>query len=175
MVCARKDWLEHRYKVRLFAAPPAPGLGDEEVREGESEGHGTESEEDDVAPAVEENLQTRSCKRLPWDAQIKDPSRVNEFLHVDRYKRRWPMIPPEELEASSVRHPLYPEYRWLLHTRRVPMASAGVGDERESVWMCWDCRGCLCSPRPTFPKYALANDRWGGREHPLYQNLTPAT
>ena len=65
VVCARKDWLEHRYKVRLFAAPPAPGVGTEEEREGDSEGHGTESEEDDVDPAGKENLQERSCKRLP--------------------------------------------------------------------------------------------------------------
>ena len=41
--------------------------------------------------------------------------------------RGGPFIPVEELHASSVQHPRYPQYRWLVHTRRVPMIVADAG------------------------------------------------
>ena len=34
---------------------------------------------------------------------------------------RWPLIPVEQLHASSVQHPDHPEWRWLLHSRRIPV------------------------------------------------------
>ena len=30
---------------------------------------------------------------------------------------------------------------------------------------------CLCHRKPSLPQRALANDLWGGQEHPLYQKL----
>ena len=64
------------------------------------------------------------------------------FLH------RMPLIPEEELLASSRRHPLHPDMVWLLHARRVPAlpcqgaAEAGVEqpgpvtrDPDQPVWM----------------------------------------
>ena len=36
------------------------------------------------------------------------------------YMQRMPLVPEEELLASSRRHPLHPAMTWLLHTRRVP-------------------------------------------------------
>ena len=40
---------------------------------------------------------------------------IQKFLAVEKYQERWPLIPAAELHASSVRHPMHPECRWL-HT-----------------------------------------------------------
>ena len=37
-----------------------------------------------------------------------DPPRIHELLDVDLYHRAMPLIPLEELHASSVQHPDYP-------------------------------------------------------------------
>ena len=59
---------------------------------------------------------------------VQSPALVHKLLDVDRYSQRWPLIPPEELHASSVQHPEHPEWRWLLHSRRVPVeAPADLG------------------------------------------------
>ncbi len=51
---------------------------------------------------------------------------------------------------------------------------AGVGDANETALICKVCRDCLCTDAPEMPWCALANLLWGGREHPLYQNLSEA-
>ena len=38
--------------------------------------------------------------------------------------------PPEHLHASSVQHPQHPEWRWLLHTRRIPVLAASDVSQR---------------------------------------------
>ena len=82
------------------------------------------------------------------------------------YARRWPKIPKHELFASSVPHPHRPEWRWLLHTRRVgdvPLDEAGAAPP---VHVCHDCGHQLSAgePRKVFmPRFALANDNWTGR------------
>ena len=57
--------------------------------------------------------------------------------------------------------------------------TAGVGDERECVRMCWDCRSCICRARPTLPQYAVANslvnDRCQGRFCPSPPNQDSTT
>ena len=129
-----------------------------------------------------------------------DAARINDFLGVEHYAKAMPRIPLEELHASSVQHPRYPEYRYLLHTRRVPTMQtsgrdgaaepvqkadvggqalprcAGVGVEESVVWICRECRDALCvKVSPSMPGPALANLMWGGREHPEYQDLSEAT
>ena len=49
---------------------------------------------------------------------------------------------------------------------------AGVGDLDKTAWLCHECAAHLCRKSPKMPPRALANWNWGGREHPLYQNLT---
>ena len=49
---------------------------------------------------------------------------VNRFLATSHYAALMPLIPEEELYASSVQHPRHPEMTWLLHTRRVPCITA---------------------------------------------------
>ena len=44
---------------------------------------------------------------------------------------------------------------------------AGIGRADADAFICSDCRDDLCIRRPRMPKFALANDFWIGREHPL--------
>ena len=82
---------------------------------------------------------------------MQAPEAAHAFLNVERYAERWPLIPEEELHASSVQHPRHPGWHWLLHSRRVPVlpckaaaevvadarpACAGIGDSTAQVWSC---------------------------------------
>ena len=60
---------------------------------------------------------------------LQNPELVHKLLNVDRYGLRWPLIPSEELHASSVQHPEHPGWRWLLHSRRVPVESPAEATE----------------------------------------------
>ena len=52
---------------------------------------------------------------------------------------------------------------------------AGVGDPEQTAWLCHECAAHLCRLDPKMPPQALANWNWGGRQHPLYKDLTMAT
>ena len=115
--------------------------------------------------------------------------KIHALLNVEDYQELVKLCPPEELHGSSVQHPLDASKRWLLNTRRVKVLEqqkaedtregrprcAGVGDPEEEAWLCHECASYLCHPEPKMPPKALANVNWGGREHPLYQNLTMST
>ena len=58
---------------------------------------------------------------------VIDAHAINELLDVNKYIEAWPQFPTEELNASSVQHPSYPKYRWLLNTRRVPAQASASG------------------------------------------------
>ena len=52
---------------------------------------------------------------------------------------------------------------------------AGISDEEKFVSLCRECPDALCHKKAIgMPGPALANLMWGGREHPLYQNLSAA-
>ena len=85
------------------------------------------------------------------------------------------------MEAVIVRKP------GLLHSRRVLCepgtlldvsqgrpACAGIGARDATARICRACRGALCIQKPRFPSRSLANLMCGGREHPMYQQLTDA-
>ena len=46
---------------------------------------------------------------------------IDALLDVGKNSKAWPLIPLEELHASSIQHSARLDYRWLLNTRRVPM------------------------------------------------------
>ena len=121
-VCAQKDYLEHRHKLSLFGAVP-------EERVSEHCADAASDQED--APEGEANARpTRTLVKHRGVYYLQSPELVQKLLDVDRYRQRWPLIPPEELHASSVQHPEHPEWRWLLHSRRVPVeasADSAVG------------------------------------------------
>ena len=94
-------------------------------------------------------------------------------LSVKDYSIAWPLIPAEELNASSVAFPHLDsdgnetKTQILLHKRRVPDAAlTGV----EKVPVCTECRTYLWKRSPSMPKYALANWLWLGRPPPLLRS-----
>ena len=123
--CARLDWLERRYKLSLFGEAPEPSAGansgglcavDGDVKGSEGEPAGSEEEEEE-----EKSRGRQRLLQVRGECYLRDPEKVAELLAVDRYSKRWPLIPTQELEAPSVRHPRETSRRWLLHARRVPM------------------------------------------------------
>ncbi len=149
-VCARSFWAEDLFEMDLFARP-------EEQRQ-DSEQPADDAESD--APPPVETTQRRFAVAPPCAAK------VNALLSIKEYARRWPKIPKHELFASSVQHPHKPEWRWLLHTRRVGDLSLDENGRAPPVHVCHECGKDLSgtSPNEVFmPKYALANDNWIGR------------
>ena len=130
--------------------------------------------------------------------QNKNKTKVDELLSVRHYTDRMPLIPEEDRHASSEQHRFHKHCRWLLHTRRATLEEkedeekeetlgaaaedaedlplcAGVGDPDAADWTCRECRDALCHVNAiNMPRPALANLMWGGRKHPLYQNLSNA-
>jgi len=192
-ICAQKDFLEHRHKLCLFGDVPAAGAiqpdaeqEDEEAEEQEAEQHGWRRA---TTPAAASYIKHKGAY------YIQSPEKVQQLLNVERYAERWPLIPVQELHASSVRHPNEKGWRWLLHSRRVPLTqeaeptggvlqpadmaeapmSAGVGDPEGFVWACWDCTSSLCRKKPEMPLNALANDNWIGREREHVRSASKGT
>ena len=114
--CARTDWLEHRFKLRLFAEPPAATVSEDAAAEPDPE----QEKLDEDRPRTPAKLKRHG------QYYIQSPQLVHQLLDVNRYAQRWPLIPPQELHASSIEHPSQKDsdgnnFRWLLHTRRVPV------------------------------------------------------
>ncbi|MCP4965331.1 MAG: hypothetical protein GY926_08845, partial [bacterium] len=161
-LCQQRDFIEYRHKLSLFGTPPPVC-------------------ERTAADALASVLTKRDDVYY-----IQSPDRVHELLDVERYARRWPLIPAEELHASSVQHPGNELWRWLLHVRRVPTAGApdsadtrppcaGIGDETALIFACWDCLVDIAAKKPKMPFNACANDNWIGRERLHVREASPAT
>ena len=188
-ICARKDWLEHRFKLRLFAEPPTAPVSEDAAAELDAE----QEELDEDCKRSEATARTSAKLTRHGHYFIQSPQLVHQFLDVNRYAQRWPLIPPQELHASSVEHPSEKDsdgnsYRWLLHTRRVPVlrrpadtsesgvpVCAGVGDPESYVWACWDCLNDVCAKKPKLPLNGLTNDNWIGREKVHVREASKAT
>ena len=116
--CAKVSWIENCFPCFLFKDCP------DEVRpRTKNDGDGSETEEseedgtDEEAPGTE-----RRRGRLLKNEDgyyVIDAHAINKLLDVNLYIEAWPLIPTEELHASSVQHPRCPKYRWLLNTRRL--------------------------------------------------------
>ena len=189
--CALVDWIDSCFPCYLFAECP------EEVKpkQGKSNDDCSSDDDDSIEDRDSEQEEVAAHQRrgkLLRDAHgyyILDAHTIDSLLDVRKYIEAWPQIPPEELHASSVQHPSYPQYRWLLNTRRVrtqtvdqaPTADAcvppcaGVATKEDPLWICKTCMQALCRPEPIMPCSALANWNWGGRLHPLYKNLNVTT
>ena len=180
-LCARKDFIEHRHMLNLFAQLPE----DHQSVEFDSCGAPQPADEDNdlSGDPCEEDYRPKRLMKHKMVYYLRNPEAVNRLLNVERYAARWPLIPVAELHASSIQHPLHPEWRWLLHSRRVPVQAiasdedssvaqpaddrprcAGIGDENCHVWSCWDCLMDVAAQNPKMPVNACANDNWIGRE-----------
>ena len=188
-ICAQKDYLEHRHKISLFGEAPSSCISEAHI-------HNDAEEQDQDSNEMGRNHQPIAYSMVKQHGvyYIQSPEQMQAFMNVERYMERWPLIPPEHLHASSVQHPQHPEWRWLLHTRRVPLVEnadvtqlgvqdstgdrppcAGIGDPTGIVWACWDCLQDVCSKRPMIPLNACANDNWIGRERTNVRAATVAT
>ena len=86
VVCARKDWLESRFKVHLWQT---------------ADGSSTVSELQHGDNGTSRLLTYGEQKNLCFG----NKEMINEHLHTSRYCRLFPLIPQEHLYASSVIHP----------------------------------------------------------------------
>ena len=169
--CARLDFLEAMQKVFLFQIDDAQNDMDSSQDSDQS---------DSGAAQRRSQSQTQPLK-------LQSVEKVNKLLCVRRYAERWPLIPKPELFASSVVHPTFPDMKWLLHTRVVPMqnnsfgcrgnnqeepGSAGLGDPNTFAYLCNMCATKLCKKHPSMPAPCLANDMWVGRFPPVLSDLT---
>ena len=116
-VCAKVEWMENCFPCYLFKVCPAeaqPKPNSDSVSAPPSDA----SDSDDEAEA--RDRRKGSLLRGDDGYYVIDAHAIHKLLDVNNYIQAWPRIPPEELHASSVQHPLHPQYRWLLNTRRVP-------------------------------------------------------
>ena len=123
VVCARKDWIEHRFRVYLWREPESTNFASVES----SSDPRNASCAEEVGEAVAEEVVLSPKKDVRQTKTMNDgcfcfgdAHRVNELLATSRYAEHMPNIPREELYASSVQHPRHPEMTWLLHSTRVP-------------------------------------------------------
>ena len=126
-VCARKDWLEARFQCYLWKSFPGGGAGEPaEEEEAEEGATGAELSEgsDDEGGRRPRRWALRDADGVYY---VGDAAKVHQHLGVEHYAKAMPLIPLEELHASSVQHPRFTAYRWLLHTRRVPTRPEETG------------------------------------------------
>ena len=89
-ICAKKDFLEHRHKLNLFAEPPAQNVSE---LAGEEE-NATEDMDEEGAPTIKAPIaRTRLMHKGVY--YIQSPGEVHKLLDVARYAQRWPLIPAE--------------------------------------------------------------------------------
>ena len=175
-VCARLNYLEDMTEVCLFGGELLDGqcdLPQDETNDGETLERQNEDQE------VEANSREQP--------RIRNIEAVDALLSVTRYRKRWPLIPSQELFASSVVHPASSAMAWVLHTRVIAVQEgtfgvksglsdehgcAGVGDPDVPVWLCQQCCFSLCRRVPSMPPAALCNDMWIGRLPTLFSGLS---
>ncbi len=118
VVCACKDWSEHRYRVFLWQEYVPDGVEAAELPADpgdEDQADTPESETELHAPPAADS-RTTAAKLLQDEDGVfyfGDAVAINDFLAVDRYRETMPNIPLAELHASAVQHPAHPEFRWL--------------------------------------------------------------
>ena len=120
-VCARKGWLEARYRVYLFRPWTNQSTHTESCEDDEEQEVKDDEEKEDDNVDKKEQRRRRLRRDQEGKYYFGDPAKVNKILSVDNYHEAFPQIPVEELHASSVQHPQFLQYKWLLHTKRVPV------------------------------------------------------
>ena len=149
-VCAVKDWLENRYEVYLFREGTGTTTWKQQFYGREDEGL-CEEEEGGRTDASGSQHSTQGTLLVDENGTfcVGPKDTIHAILNVQRYVARWPLIPVDELHASSVQHPDDVHMRWLF-SRRVkctPPApgpdslprSAGIGDKDATVWCYRHC------------------------------------
>ena len=105
---------------------------------------------------------------------MRKPEKVAALLDAEKYHESWPLIPLEELQASSVPLPHkgvdnQPTTTLvLMHKRRV---SAAALRGEEPVHVCSLCYEAFEKSNPKLSKCCLANWMWLGRHPPLLREI----
>ena len=102
-VCAQKDYFEHRHKLSLFGAVPEERVGavpEERVSEHCAD---AASDQEDVPEGEADARRTRTLVKHRGVYYLQSPEMVQRLLDVDRYRQRWPLIPPEEMQIVRER------------------------------------------------------------------------
>ena len=116
-VCAVKDWIDDFYPCYMWKDPPASaGVG-----ASEEDGGNDTDEEEERGGAQPKGPQLRDENGFCYFGPAE---KVHELLDVNLYVPVVPLVPLEELHASTAQHPRFPTMRWLLNTRRVPVTKA---------------------------------------------------
>ena len=146
VTCAKVSWIENCFPCFLFQSCP-----DELRPQAHNDVDSSETEASEDESAEEEVLATEQRRgRLLKNEKgyyVLDAHAINELLDVNKYIEAWPQIPVEELHASSIQHPSYPKYRWLLNTRRVPV-QASSSDSAATEHGLPKCAGMGFKDRP---------------------------
>ena len=111
-ICARKDWLEHRYRVYVWRKPGAAATDTGGLPETVLQ---NPSPEEELGGAVAEPILLDSGQSKLYGRTMSEgcfclgnAQAVNRLLATSRYATLMPLIPEEELYASSIQHPRHP-------------------------------------------------------------------
>ena len=120
VVCAQKGWLNTRFPCFLWKTCPskatrvqAAGLHEEQ-----------DSDESSAGECNENRRPSRTASKFCGEDGVYyfgDAHEIDKLLSVEAYHESLPTISLQELHASAVQHPRFPNMRWLLHSRRVPL------------------------------------------------------
>ena len=116
-VCAIKDWIDDFYPCYMWKDPPASACVGAPEHDDE---HDTD-EEEEHARTHQKGPELRDENGFCYFGPAE---KIHELLDVNLYVPFVLLAPLEELHASSVQHPRFQTMRWLLNTRRVPIARA---------------------------------------------------
>ena len=122
-VCALVDWVEEMCPCYLFKERPEPPKRRKDHLPEETD---TEDDDGETTTATEHRAPLLKDEDGYY---VIDAEQIHVHLDVEKYIRAWPLIPTEELYASSIQHPQYPEYRWIRNTRRVPARAESATTE----------------------------------------------
>ena len=200
-VCATQEWTERMRRCYMFRGSPLGQEAGVETTEVEDErkpaGELSEEEEEDKAQLRQGLLKdkdglyyfgppedidvflstARYAERWPQiPAEELHASSVQHPKHPEfRWLLRTRRVPVQEV-ASTANVDGNGSATARASVETVPDAEArppcaGIGDPDATVLLCRWCAKNICHRKPTLPQRALANDLWGGREHPLFQKL----
>ena len=106
-LCQQKDFIEYRHKLALFGIPPQTTERTFATNVVQDAVEASDDEDPTERP-------TAATGGAPYVGLVKhgdvyylqSPGKDHALLDVNRYMTRWPLIPAEELHASSVQHPI---------------------------------------------------------------------
>ena len=115
VVCACKDWSEHRSYVYIWQQYVPDGVEAAELPADPGSDDGADAVGGEAAD--DRPQKTGRASNLLRDEDgvfyFGEPATINSFLAVERYQEFMPNIPVTELHGSAVQHPDHPEFRWL--------------------------------------------------------------